>query len=280
MNTRAIVSLIIPAAVAALALGTTQAEAAREEQPQVGIVEHLGERVPMDLTFRDENGKEVRLGDVIDRPTILSLVYYNCPGICTPLLQGKADVIDKLDLVPGKDYRAVTISFDPSDTSALAKAKKQNYLNLLSDESFDPENWKFLVGDQKSIDAITQAVGFGYQKTGRDYAHSASLFVLSPDGKIARYLYGTTFLPFDMKMALVEASKGKVGPTINKILLYCFAYDPDGRGYALQTTRIAGVTVLLTATLLVAYLGATTRRRQAARRQRFEGQQEDSTNGS
>jgi len=232
--------------------------------PAVGIVEHLGETVPLDLEFRDESGRTVRLGDLVDRPTVLSLVYYSCPGICTPLLTGLAEVLNLMDMRPGEDYRVITVSFDASDTPKLASEKKRNYLNLIDRREFPAEAWSFLTGDQESIDAITEAVGFGYEKQGRDFVHAAAIYVLSPKGKIVRYLYGTTFLPLDLKLALTEASQGRVGPTINKILLFCFNYDPDGRKYVLNTTRIAGTAVLLMALGFVIYLGAGSRRRAAS----------------
>ncbi len=235
-----------------------------QSAPQVGITEHLGDTVPLELRFRDEAGQEVRLGDLIDRPVVLSLVYYSCPGICTPLLTGVAEVLNLMDMRPGRDYRVITISFDPSDTPKLAAEKKKNYLHLIDRREFPEEAWSFLTGSQEEIDAITRAVGFGYEKQGRDFVHAAAIFVLSPKGKIVRYLYGTSFLPLDLKLALTEASQGRVGPTINKILLYCFNYDPDGRRYVLNTTRIAGTAVLLTALAFVIYLGASSRRRAAA----------------
>lgn len=240
------------------------ADPAGEAAPKVGIVEHLGDTLPADLTFRDEDGREVRLGDLVDRPTVLSLVYYSCPGICTPLLTGLAEVLNLLDLRPGQDFRVVTISFDPADTPKLAAEKKKNYLNLIDKREFPEEAWSFLTGDQEQIDAITEAVGFRYEKQGKDFVHAAAIYVISPKGKIVRYLYGTTFLPLDLKLALTEASQGRVGPTINKILLFCFNYDPDGRKYVLNTTRIAGTAVLLTALAFVIYLGASSRRRAAA----------------
>jgi len=249
---------------ASLPAGGRVAEPPSGAAPAVGIVEHLGETVPLDLEFRDESGRTVRLGDLVDRPTVLSLVYYSCPGICTPLLTGLAEVLNLMDMRPGEDYRVITVSFDASDTPKLASEKKRNYLNLIDRREFPAEAWSFLTGDQESIDAITQAVGFGYEKQGRDFVHAAAIYVLSPKGKIVRYLYGTTFLPLDLKLALTEASQGRVGPTINKILLFCFNYDPDGRKYVLNTTRIAGTAVLLMALGFVIYLGAGSRRRAAS----------------
>jgi len=236
--------------------------AVAKAKPQVGIDEHLGQVVPMDLTFRSEDGKQVRLGDLIDRPTVVALVYYSCPGICTPLLTGLAEAVNKVKDTPGKDYRVITISFDPEDTPKLAAEKKRNYLHLVN-RSFPSDGWTFLTGSQQSIDRITDAIGFRYYEEAGEYVHAGAIYVLSPKGKIVRYLYGTTFLPFDVEMALREASEGRVGPTISRVLLYCFSYDPQGRKYVLQTTRIAGTAMLLTLLVFVVYLGTSSRRRKA-----------------
>lgn len=228
--------------------------------PPIGIEEHLGRRVPMDLTFCDENGATVKLGSLIKKPTVLSLVYYSCPGICTPLLNGKLEVLDRIGLAPGKDFLAITVSFDDRDTPKLARQKRDNYTELFS-RPFPKEAWRFLTGDAQNIARLTEAVGFRYKREGQDFVHSGAIFVLSPDGKIARYLYGTSFQPFDLQLAITEASKGHTGPTISKMLLYCFSYDPQGRRYFLDITRIAGVLVILAAVTAVTTLAAIARRR-------------------
>jgi protein SCO1/2 len=208
-------------------------------KPEIGIDEKLGSAIPLDLSFLDEYGKPVRLRELITKPTILSLVYFRCPGICTPLLNGLALTVDHLDLEPGKDYNIITISFDPRETYTTAAEKKKNYLEDMK-KKIPESSWRFLTGDSLSIARITDAVGFRYQPQGNDYMHSAAIMVLSSDGKIARYLYGVEFLPLDLKLALVEASEGRVGPTINKLLKLCYSYDPGGRKYVLNVTRIAG----------------------------------------
>lgn len=259
------------AALAAIALGAIAVPACAVTQSgtSVGIDEHLGRIVPLDIPFRDEAGKDVTLRQLVDRPTVLSLVYYSCPGICTPLLTGLAETIGKMEPTAGKEFRVITISFDTRDTPRLAVEKKHNYMNLVN-RDLPPRGWEFLTGTQDSIDRITDAVGFRYRKEGDQYVHTGAIYVLSPKGKIVRYLYGTTFLPFDVEMALREASQGRVGPTINRILLYCFSYDPHGRKYVLQTTRIAGAAVLLTALAFVVYLGASSRKRRSAPGERDE----------
>jgi len=223
------------------------------DQPGIGIDEKLGGYVPLDLTFNDENGKAVSLKQFIKKPTIVSLVYYRCPGICTPLLSGVAEVLNKLQLEPDKDYSVLTISFDDKDTPSTALQKKKNYLKLLK-KPFPEDGWRFLTGDTANISKLTSAVGFKFEKDGDDFIHPASLIVLSADGKIVRYLYGITYLPFDLQMALTEASEGRAGPTISKALLFCFSYDPKGRKYALNVTRVAGASTLFLTAIFVVYL--------------------------
>lgn len=212
--------------------------------PKVGVDEKLGETIPLDLSFLDETGKPVNLRSLVNKPTLLTLVYYRCPGICSPLMNGVSEVIDKMDMEPGKDFNIVTISFNPREDYIMAQGKKENYLNNMN-KKIPAESWKFLTGDSLSIARITDAVGFRYQKQGEDYMHGAVLTILSQDGKIARYLYGTDFLPMDVKLAVIEASEGKSTPGINKLLKICYSYDPAGRKYVLNVTRIAGGGMLI-----------------------------------
>lgn len=213
-------------------------------QQQVGVDEKLGETIPLDLSFLDENGKPVTLRSLVNKPTILTLVYYRCPGICSPLMNGLSTVVDKLDIEAGKDFNIVTISFNPREDYIMAQGKKRNYLDNMK-KKIPEESWKFLTGDSLTIAKITDAVGFRYQPQGEDYMHGAVLTVLSQDGKIARYLYGTDFLPMDVKLAINEASEGKSSPAINKLLKICYSYDPAGRTYVLNFTRIVGGGMLI-----------------------------------
>jgi protein SCO1/2 len=187
-------------------------------QPEIGIIEHLGEFAPLDLSFRDENGDTVLLKDLSTMPLVVSLVYFNCPGICSPLLDGVVDVLDRLDLQPGKDYRTVTISFDPTDTPQLAQEKKKNYFKAFRRGPFPEQEWKWLTGDSLTIQRFTDAVGFKFKKEGRDFIHAGTLIVLSSDGRISRHLRGIEFQPFDLKMAITEAAQGRVGSTISRLL--------------------------------------------------------------
>lgn len=212
-------------------------------QTEIGIVEHLDEYLPDDLTFIGTDDQAYNLKQLITKPTVLMFVYYRCPGICSPLMNSMAEIIGKTDLVLGKDYQVITISFDTREGTEVATKKRNNYLNLITKE-VDQEGWKFYTGDSANIAKATNAVGFKFKKAGNDFLHSATIIMLSPDGKITRYLQGTYFLPFEFKMAVVEASKGKSGPTIFRILQFCYSYDPAGQQYVLNITKMAGTLIL------------------------------------
>ncbi|MBT3243172.1 MAG: SCO family protein [Bacteroidetes bacterium] len=230
-----------------------------EENIEIGIVEKLESTIPMDLEFMLEDGSRVSLNEHIDKPTILSFVYFDCPGMCGPLLAGVADVITKLDMNLGEDYDVITFSFDPKDSPDKARAEKANFVQQI-DPKYWP-HWNFLTSSQETINKITNAVGWRYKAQGLDFAHPSAIMIISPEGKITRYLYGVSYLPFDVKMALIEAQKGIAQPTINKILEYCFAYDPQGRGYTLQITRIVGFFTIIIALAIFVYLIVKGRRK-------------------
>ena len=218
---------------------------------ELGIYEHLDEYISDDLIFRDELYNEVNIKEAIDKPTVICLVYYECPGICSPLLNGLADAMNKTDVELGEDYQVFTISFSHTETPPLARKKKKTYTKLVSHG--DTENsWRFFTGDSSTIYRLLDEVGFKVKKEGKEYIHPGSLIMLSPEGKITRYLYGSTyFLPFDLKMAIVEAAKGQSGPTINKVLNYCFSYDPEGKKYVFNITKISGTIILILAAALL-----------------------------
>jgi protein SCO1/2 len=221
-------------------------------EEEVGIVEHLDTIIPANLTFNNEAGQAVQLKSLITKPTILVLVYYDCPGICPELLAGVSDVIEKIGLELGKDYQVITVSFNYNDTPEASVEKKKNFLRSHSKPR--AEHWLYLTGDSANIYTLTNAVGYNFTRAGNDFMHPSCIVVLSPAGKVTRYLYGTKYLPFDVKMALVEAQKGQSRPTINRVLEYCFSYDPEGRKYTLQVTKISATIIIFFALSLFIYL--------------------------
>ena len=216
----------------------------------IGINEKLGETVPLDLTFINEESKKVTLKELMDgKPTILTLNYFRCSGICTPQLNALAKVLGKVDLAENTDYKVLTVSFAKDETPALAAAKRKNQIDSIG-RSYVADAWHFVVDDNNSSEVLAKSVGFAYEKTismtGKvDYVHAASLIVLSPEGKIVRYLPGVDQGPIDVKMALAEAHEGRVGGTIPKAMLLCFAYDPDAKKYIFMWEKVAGVVMLV-----------------------------------
>jgi protein SCO1 len=218
------------------------------DSTEIGVDEHLGTTLPKDLTFVDENNNAVFLDKIINKPTILTLVYFDCPGLCSPLLDGVSDVIEKMGLELGKDYQVVTVSFNYRDTPEKAIEKKKTFLKRHS--KAHSKDWIYLTGDSSNIYSLVHAVGYKYKKTGNDFIHPAVITILSPTGMITRYLYGITFLPFDVKMALIEAQRGQPRPTINRVLEYCFTYDPEGRKYTLAVTKVSATIIIFFALVL------------------------------
>ncbi len=232
---------------------------------EVGVIEHLDKVLPDGLSFRDENNKTVMLKELIKRPTILSLVYFDCPGICPLLLSSVSNVVRKLDMQPGKDYQLITVSFNEQDTPEKASEKKKNFLDRRSRHY--EQYWNYLTGDSSNIHTLTNAVGFKFIRAGNDFIHPSCIIILSPEGKITRYLYGTTFLPFDVKMALIEAQKGISRPTINRVLEYCFTYDPAGRRYSLAVTKVSGTIIIFLAVIFfVTLLVRSSRKRSKSKK--------------
>ncbi|MFN8257977.1 MAG: SCO family protein [Bacteroidales bacterium] len=211
---------------------------------EIGIYEHLNSTIPLDAEFRNQDSSIVKLSELINKPTVLSFVYYECPGLCSPLLDGIAELIDKSDMVLGVDYQVITISFNDKDTPKLGKKKKKNYVHSIK-KKIDEDAWIWLTGDSVNIEKITDAAGFKYKRDGKDFLHPASIIAISPHGKISRYLYGTEFLPFDVKMAMIEASEEKSSPTINKLLKFCYSYDPASKKYMFKITSLSGGLIIL-----------------------------------
>jgi protein SCO1 len=213
-----------------------------DQSSEVGVIEHLGKTIPLDLKFVNDKFDTVTLRQLINKPTILSFVYFDCPGLCSPLLEGVGTVISKTDFVLGKDYQVITISFNFRDTPQKAKEKKERFINKYSKGKGD--GWIFLTTDSTTIFKITDATGFKTKAVGLDFVHPSAIIAISPQGMITRYLYGISFLPIDFKMAIVEANKEQPRPTIQKILMLCYSYDPENKRFALDVTKITGTIIV------------------------------------
>jgi protein SCO1/2 len=224
-----------------------------KELPGIGIDEKLAKRIPLDLTFHDETGRPVALRQLIGTPTILAFVYYHCPNVCSLLLQNLANVLNRLPAEPEKEYRVISVSFDEKEKPDLALQRKRIYLKMIQ-KPFPEDAWRFLTGDKDNIRKLAEAVGFQFKRVGEDFEHPVSLIILAPDGKITRYMYGTDFLPFDLKMALMEASQGKIGPAISKVVRFCFSYDPKANKLVFNTLKVTGTVTLLFALSFVVFL--------------------------
>ncbi len=244
-----------------------------EEHPKelngVDIVEHLGQKIPLNLTFTDDNGKQVTLGEYFKdgKPVILNLVYYDCPMLCNLVLNGLTEGIKKLAWTPGQQFRMVTISFNPREDYHLAYAKKANYLNSLGKPGADA-GWSFLVGAEDQSKALADAIGFKYywDPKQQQYAHAAATFILSGDGTISRYLYGIDYSEQNLRLALLEASEGKIGNSVDRLILYCYHYDPSAKGYVVFAGNVMRLGGALTVSLLIIFLIIMWRREKRVRR--------------
>src|SRR3954466_3151875 len=224
---------------------------------EIGFDQNINERLPLDAQFRDEDGKTVTLGSFYgEKPVLLAFVYYTCPMLCTQVLNAMTATISTLSLDAGKDFELVLVSFDPRETPAQAAAKKAEYLHRYKRPGAEA-GWHFLTGDEPEIKRVTNAAGFRYawDEQTQQYAHPTGIIITTPDGRLARYLFGIEYGPRDLKLALVEASQGKVGTFADQLLLFCYHYDPmTGRYgiYVMRTLRVAGVaTVLAIGTFIV-----------------------------
>jgi protein SCO1 len=206
----------------------------------VGIDQKLGQQVPLDLTFRDENGKPVQLSQYFgQKPVILSLVYFNCPMLCTQVLNGQEAAMKGLPMDAGNQFEAVTVSIDPSDRPVLAAVKKQMYTGMYGRPGA-AEGWHFLTGDEAQIKQLANSVGFryAYDPDSKQFAHASAIMVLTPDGKLSKYFYGIAYSPRDLRLGLVEASAKKIGTPVDSILLFCYHYDPNTGKYGLLISRL------------------------------------------
>ena len=184
--------------------------------------EKLGSRAALDIVLKDEYGKDVSLRQIVDKPTILTLNYFRCAGICTPLLSGLAEALNGVRAKPGKDFQVITISFDPRDTPEMALQKRVNYLAQMS-PGFPMQAWRFLTGDAAATKKLADSVGFEFHRQGDMYVHPATTMILSPEGIVTRYMYGISFVPADLEIAIRDAKGGNIRPSIPAVLRVCFS---------------------------------------------------------
>jgi len=233
--------------------------AATKEEPkiaeQVKIEEQLGKIAALDTVFTDETGKQIKLETLFDKPVVLLPVYFMCNSICNFLQADLASAMNFVDQIPGKDFNVITLSFADDEDHTHAYTSKRNYNNLLT-RQFPRENWFYLTGDNENIHKLTRSLGYYFiKKKDHFYIHPSALVVLAGDGKIIRYLYGPSFLPFDLGMAISEAEKGEPGISIKRgVLSFCFDYDPQNKTYVFKLFRITGTAVLILLLGFIAFL--------------------------
>jgi len=259
--------LVLPTSVRAQPgkiLQQKQARASLQNLPfepkEIAITEHLGDLVSVrEIQLKDESGKDVVLSQYFTgkKPVLLALVYYECPSLCNLVLNGVLKGVKAMDWVPGLQFEIVTVSIKPQEGPELAAKKKATYVqNLGPGKLGAAEGWHFLTGSEAQVRKLADQVGFGYRWDPRteEYAHSAGVFILTPEAKISRYLYGVDYSPKDLRLSLLEASGGKVGTVIDRILLFCYRYDPIARKYSVYLTRVMQTSALVTIVLFGAYL--------------------------
>lgn len=247
---------------ATMAAGAPAADGRPEALREIGFDQRLGETMPLDVRLRDETGREVRLRDLFrGRPVVFSLVYYECPMLCTLSLNGLVSALDVLKMEPGRDFDLVTVSFDDRETPDQARKRKNVYVNRYGRPGA-ASAWHFLTGDRAELEKLTRAVGFRYvwDVQTKQFAHASGIVVLTPTGVISRYLYGIEYAPKDLRLALVESAAGRLGSPVDSILLACYRYDPvHGRygAYAMGILRLAALATLAT---LVGFVAVSLRR--------------------
>ncbi|MFN2530277.1 MAG: SCO family protein [Pyrinomonadaceae bacterium] len=218
----------------------------------VRIEQKLDQQLPLDLTFENESGETVKLGSYFgQKPVVLSLVYYNCPMLCTQVLNGMVTAFRVLPFQPGKDFDVVTVSFDPRETPALAASKKKTYVGYLpqSVQAGANNGWHFLTGDEASIKQLTDAVGFHYHydEATKQFAHASAIMVATPRGKLSRYYYGIDYSARDLRLGLIESAQNKIGSPMDQLLLYCYHYDPSTGKYGavvMNMVRLGGIVTI------------------------------------
>lgn len=223
-----------------------------------GIIERHGESIALETHFRDEAGKTVTLKELIDRPALLSFAYFSCKDVCNTALSNIAELLGRMDSVPGKDFLVLTVSFDEKDGPKEAAYKKRNYTKAVG-RPIDDDAWRFLTGDGRSIADLTSTAGFSFERTEKGFDHPAALAVISQEGRIVRYIYGSSYLPSDIEMALLEAREGTVAASVRKALVFCFSDEPGARSYVKGVLKAVGIGTLVLAAGLFIFLRSSGR---------------------
>ncbi len=222
----------------------------------IGIEQRLNESLPLDLEFTDGDGNKVILGDYFnDKPVVLSFVYYDCPMLCTMILNGLLKVVNTIDFDIGREFDVVTLSFDPTETPDLALGKKRSYVTKYGRPDA-AKGWHFLTGEEENIRKVTEAAGFRYSfspETG-EYVHASGIMIATPEGKLSRYFYGIEYAPRDLKLGLIEASEERIGSVVDQVLLYCYHYDPTTGKYGLVIMNVIRIIGSLTVLLLLGFI--------------------------
>jgi protein SCO1/2 len=230
-----------------------------DQQMQIGFDEKQGQYAAMDTKLVNEEGDTVLLRDVINKPTLICLVYFRCPGTCSPLMWGVSKFIDEVDLELGKDYQVITISFDYTEGIDLGIQKKENYISTMKNKE-SAKYWQFFVSDSLNVAKLTQSVGYNFKFVKNEFVHPTGLIALASDGKITRYMRGIEFLPFEIKITMVEAAKGKIGPSINRLLAVCYSYDENDNKFVFNVTRVSAIIIIFIALVIFLYLVVTRKR--------------------
>jgi protein SCO1/2 len=260
---------------ALLAAPPLSAEEPRDGRPpvlrKVGIEQRLGTSLPLDLAFRDETGRAVRLSDYFrGKPVVLVFAYYNCPMLCTQVLNGLLQSARVISLDAGKDFEIVVVSFDPKETPKDAAAKRAAYVPRYGRPGSEA-GWHFLTGEKEAIARATEAAGFGdaWDESTDQFAHGSAIFVAAPDGRLSRYLFGIEYAPRDLRLALIEASAGRIGtPVLDHVLLFCYRYDPATGKYGavvMNMVRLGGVAAVLILTTFLTIMWRRDHRRDVVR---------------
>lgn len=240
------------------------------QESRYGIMDRSGDSVPGDVVLLNEDSVWVQLGDLINKPTLLSFVYYRCPGLCSPLLDGIAEIIDKTDLVLGKDFQVITIGIDDRESLSLARSKKDNYLRSVHHPNAS-RDWQFYLTDSLAVKKLTKATGWEFRRRGNDFTHAAGTILLTPKGMISQYFYGTFILPMHFHMAVEEAKQEKTAVSRLKDQKYCYPQGPASNALYSRIVSTAGIGILSLAAFLFIWLSLAKRRNHPSRHSEKHG---------